>query len=163
VASSAVPSVGSALSHNVRFPLRFGRDRLTTHKLTSSQAPSAKRGVSGQTEIAPGGQPRTSVPQLPLRRNVNPPGRGPLHDICRRSSRPLASCVRSDQPPRYQDTQPLSFVRLAGGSLQTKTTCSSKFAGWDLTFIPRSSCLHQGPTRARGPKFRPCDYRANCQ
>jgi hypothetical protein len=24
-------------------------------------------------------QPRTSVPQLPLRRSVNPPGRGPLH------------------------------------------------------------------------------------
>jgi hypothetical protein len=26
-------------------------------------------------------QPRTSVPQLPLRRSVNPPGRGPLHFI----------------------------------------------------------------------------------
>jgi hypothetical protein len=24
-------------------------------------------------------QPRTSVPQLPLRRSANPPGRGPLH------------------------------------------------------------------------------------
>jgi hypothetical protein len=24
-------------------------------------------------------QPRTSVPQLPLRRSVDPPGRGPLH------------------------------------------------------------------------------------
>jgi hypothetical protein len=26
-------------------------------------------------------QPRTSVPQLPLRRNVSPPGRGPLHVV----------------------------------------------------------------------------------
>jgi hypothetical protein len=68
VASSAVPSVGSALciSHNVRFPLRFGRDRLT-----SSQARVG-------TEIA-GGQPRTPVPQLSLRRNVSPPGRGSVH------------------------------------------------------------------------------------
>jgi hypothetical protein len=40
---------------------------------TDSQA--AKR---VRTEIAEG-QPRTSVPQLSLRRNVNPPGRGPLH------------------------------------------------------------------------------------
>jgi hypothetical protein len=27
-------------------------------------------------------QPRTSVPQLSLRRSVNPPGRGPLHGRC---------------------------------------------------------------------------------
>jgi hypothetical protein len=40
---------------------------------TDSQA--AKR---VRTETA-GDQPRTSVPQLPLRRNVAPPGRGPLH------------------------------------------------------------------------------------
>ena len=58
----------------------------------------------------------------------------------------VVSCVRSDQPPRYQDTQP--FARLAGGSLQSKTTCSSKFVGWNLAFIPRSSCLHEGSTRA---------------
>jgi hypothetical protein len=67
------------------------------------------------------------------------------NDICRRS-RPLVSCVRSDQPPRYQDTQPIA--RLAGGSLQSKTTCSSKFVGWNLAFIPRPSCLHEGSTRA---------------
>jgi hypothetical protein len=36
VASSAVPSVGSALSHNVRFPLRFGRDRLTSSQASQS-------------------------------------------------------------------------------------------------------------------------------
>jgi hypothetical protein len=67
------------------------------------------------------------------------------NDICRRS-RPLVSCVRSDQPPRYQDTQPIA--RLAGGSLQSKTTCSSKSVGWNLAFIPRPSCLHEGSTRA---------------
>jgi hypothetical protein len=36
VASSAVPSVGSALSHDVRFPLRFGRDRLTSSQASQS-------------------------------------------------------------------------------------------------------------------------------
>jgi hypothetical protein len=84
------------------------------------------------------------------------------NDICRRS-RPLVSCVRSDQPPRYQDTHPF-FVRLAGGSLQSKsTTCSSKFVGWNLAFIPRSSCLHERRIDSRGPKFRPCGSRVNCQ
>jgi hypothetical protein len=36
----------------------------------------------------------------------------------------------------------------AARSLQSKTTCSSKFVGWDLAFIPRSSCLREGSTRA---------------
>jgi hypothetical protein len=72
------------------------------------------------------------------------------NEICRRP-RPLLSvilfvCGQISQPPRYQDTQHLA--RLAGSSLQSKTTCPSKFVGWNLAFIPRSSCLHQGSTRA---------------
>jgi hypothetical protein len=86
------------------------------------------------------------------------------NDICRRS-RPLVSCVRSDQPPRYQDTQP--FARLAGGSLQSKTTCSSKQL--QVRRLELGPCLHT-PVKlpapridSRGPKFRPCGSRANCQ
>jgi hypothetical protein len=58
-------------AHCVVFPLRFGRDRLT-----SSQASKKKK---DKQPLIPEDQPRTSVPQLSLRRNVNPPGRGLLH------------------------------------------------------------------------------------
>jgi hypothetical protein len=58
---------------------------------TDSQA--AKLAKRVRTEIAPGGQSRTSVPQLPLRRNVSPPGRGPLHMQCIRRPGASASAV----------------------------------------------------------------------
>jgi hypothetical protein len=39
-------------------------------------------------------QPRTSVPQLPLRRSANPPGRGPLHALLSH-----VSCLSGSTPP----------------------------------------------------------------
>jgi hypothetical protein len=42
------------------------------------QRPTHKQAAKRvRTKIAGGQQPRTSVPQLPLRRNASPPGRGP--------------------------------------------------------------------------------------
>ena len=89
------------------------------------------------------------------------------NDICRRS-RPLVSCVRSDQPPRYQDTQPIA--RLAGGSDQSKTGRLAAIQNYVLFQVRRlEPCLHT-PVKlpapgidSRGPKFRPCGSRANCQ
>jgi hypothetical protein len=69
------------------------------------QRPTRKQAAKrARTEIEiAGGQPRTSVPQLPLRRNARPPGRGPLGIAdcalgkrLRRSQ--LASRLRSRQP-----------------------------------------------------------------
>jgi hypothetical protein len=58
-------------------------------------------------------QPRTSVPQLPLRRSVNPPGRGPLHLKTVREARGF----RMPQPARWNGAlwHSPSPARLAGG------------------------------------------------
>jgi hypothetical protein len=70
--------MSSGIKHQalcLRSAVRYHTMSVLRFALAETDSQAAKRVM---TEIA-GGQPRTSVPQLPLRRNVSPPGRGPLH------------------------------------------------------------------------------------
>jgi hypothetical protein len=70
------------------------------------------------------------------------------NDICRRS-RPLVSCVRSDQisHPGTKIHSPLQDWRVARCNPKLRALPSSS-AGTLPSVIPRLSCLHEGSTRA---------------
>ena len=75
------------------------------------------------------------------------------NDICRRS-RPLVSCVRSDQPPRYQDTQPIARLRRAARCNPKLRALPSSSAGTLPSYPGQAACTKDRLARSKIPTLR---------